>query len=302
MEIILGTRGSQLAVWQANHIKSIIGEIDDSITVEINIIKTTGDLNQSKSLPSFGTKGLFTKEIEDSLLDGKIDVAVHSLKDLPSVLPEGLVFAGSPKRNDYRDCFISSRWKSISDVPNSGKIATGSTRRQALIHELNPNIQCTELRGNINTRLKKLEDHELDGIIMATAALNRLNMQNRITEYLDPKIFVPSIGQGAIGLEIKEGSDTLAKLVAEVSDDKTLICVNTERAFMKELEGGCSIPIGAFASINEDQLTLTGYFSSLDGKNTLRKSKSGPITSPEELGITLADDFKSHGVLKWLIK
>lgn len=300
MDIKLGTRGSKLALWQANHIKYLLEQKVNSIKVEIIVIKTKGDLIQDKALPNIGGKGLFTKEIEEALLEEKIHIAVHSLKDLPSELPNGLKYAGSPVRNDHRDCFISTKWESIAEVPNKGRIATGSMRRKALIHEINPKIQCGGLRGNIATRLRKLEEHKWDGIIMAAAALHRLEMADRITEYLDPKVFVPSVGQGAIGLEINANQSDINEVIDQIIDRDTVTCVTAERAFMHQLGGGCSVPIGAWAKIIDNQLELIGYFSSLDGKQSLRESMKGPLNSPKELGDQLADIFRSHGVLDWI--
>jgi len=300
MIIKLGTRGSELALWQANHIKYLLEQKVNSIKVEIIVIKTKGDLIQNKALPNIGGKGLFTKEIEEALLEEKVHIAVHSLKDLPSELPDGLKYAGSPVRNDHRDCFISTKWKSIEEIPNNGRIATGSMRRKALIHEINPKIQCDGLRGNIGTRLRKLEEQKWDGIIMAAAALHRLEIADRITEYLDPISFVPSVGQGAIGLEVKASQIGIDKVIEQIIDRDTVICVTAERAFMHQLEGGCSVPIGAWAKIVGNQIELIGYFASSDGTQSLRKSIDGPLNSPKEVGVELANIFKSHGVLDWI--
>ncbi len=300
MDIKLGTRGSKLALWQANHIKYLLEQKVNSIKVEIIVIKTKGDLIQDKALPDIGGKGLFTKEIEEALLEEKIHIAVHSLKDLPSELPDGLEYAGSPVRNDHRDCFISTKWESIIEVPNKGRIATGSMRRKALIHEINPTIQCGGLRGNIDTRLRKLEEYRWDGIIMAAAALHRLEMADRITEYLDPTGFVPSVGQGAIGLEVKANQSYINEFTEQIIDLDTVTCVTAERAFMHQLEGGCSVPIGAWAKIIDNQIELIGYFASSDGTQSLRKSIEGSLNSPKEVGIELANIFKSHSVLDWI--
>ncbi len=300
MVIKLGTRGSKLALWQANHIKYLLEQKVNSVEVEIIVIKTKGDLIQDKALPDIGGKGLFTKEIEEALLEEKIQIAVHSLKDLPSVLPNGLKYAGSPIRNDHRDCFISNKWESIAEVPNKGRIATGSMRRKALIHEINPRIQCGGLRGNIGTRLRKLKEYRWDGIIMAAAALHRLEMTDIITEYLNPQHFVPSVGQGAIGLEVKENQIGINTVIDQIIDLDTVTCVTAERAFMHQLEGGCSVPIGAWAKIYDNQLELIGYFASLDGKKSLRESMKGPPNNPKELGVRLADVFRSHDVQNWI--
>lgn len=300
MNIKIGTRGSQLALWQANHIKALLEKHNASVNAQIIIIKTRGDLIQDKPLPEIGGKGLFTQEIEDALLDERIDIAVHSLKDLPSELPAGLEYAGSPKRADSRDCFISTTWDNMAVVPSKGRIATGSMRRKALIREINPDITCGGLRGNIDTRLRKLDQEGWDGIIMAAAALQRLEMDDRITEYLDPYQFVPSVGQGAIGLEVKSTRNDVKAVIKDIIDKDTVTCVTAERAFMRKLEGGCSVPIGAWARIESEELRLIGYFADPTGANHLRKAVSGPVDSHIELGESLAAFFKDQGVLDWI--
>ena len=296
MNIILGTRGSRLALWQAQHIKGLLLNNVKDINVDMVTIKTRGDEILDKALPDVGGKGLFTKEIEDALIEKRIDIAIHSLKDLPSKLPEGLFYAGSPKRANCRDTFVSKKWLSLSSVPDGGRIATGSMRRKALIFEQNPTITCGLLRGNIDTRLRKLEEEDWDGIIMAAAALERLGLHDQITEYLNPDSFVPAVGQGAIGLEIKESRTELIKIVDTIIDKETVISVKAERAFMRVLEGGCSVPIGAWCRSINGALTLTGYFASPDGKHSIRETITGSQANPEELGYQLAEKYKILGV------
>jgi len=295
-KIILGSRGSQLALWQTHNIMSLLKTAFPEKTFENKIITTKGDRIQDKPLPEIGAKGLFTEEIEDALLDETIHIAVHSLKDLPSTLPDGLEYAGSPKRADVRDAFISTRWESLDEVPEDGKIATGSTRRRALLLSQNPGLTIGGLRGNIDTRLRKLEEEGWDGIIMAAAALKRLNLGSNVTEELDPETFVPSVGQGAIGLEVKSNRLDIINLVNAISDDETVSAVKSERAFMRELEGGCSVPIGAWGRVIDNTLLLTGYFSNLSGKRYIRESLTGDISDPETLGVTLANRFKELNV------
>lgn len=296
MNIVLGTRGSRLALWQAQHIRELLLKKVNDITVDVISIKTKGDQIPDKALPDIGGKGLFTKEIEDALLEKRIDIAVHSLKDLPSELPKGLLYAGSPKRADCRDTFVSKKWLSLNSVPNGGRLATGSMRRKALIFEQNPTITCGMLRGNIDTRLRKLEDEDWDGIIMAAAALDRLGMHDHITEFLNPDSFVPAVGQGAIGLEIKESRTELNQILDAIIDKETVAAVKAERTFMRALEGGCSVPIGAWGRLINGTLTLTGYFASPDGKRNIRETLTGSQKSPEELGSRLAEKYQILGV------
>jgi len=298
--IILGSRGSKLALWQANFMRRMLQDNIDNVHVEIEVIKTRGDNIQDKPIPVIGGKGLFTKEIEDALLDERIHIAVHSLKDIPSTLPEGLVYAGSPLRADCRDTFISTRWTSLKDVPERGRIATGSMRRRALVLGKKPTLTCEYLRGNIDTRLRKLEEEDWDGIIMAAAALDRLGLKHRVTEYLDPEIFVPSVGQGAIGLEVKENRKDMLTALKKITHQETVDAVKAERAFMRHLEGGCSVPIGAWGRHVNGQLHLTGYFASVDGKKYIRETVYGPPEEPEVLGFKLAKQFLAHGVKEFM--
>ena len=210
--IIIGSRGSSLALLQSHHIRNLLQSAHPHLGVEIKTIQSLGDNQQETPLPEIGAKGLFTAEIESELLSQKIDLAVHSLKDLPSTLPDGLKYIGSPKREDARDVFISHKWRSLEDSPVKSIIATGSTRRKAQFMEVRSDLEFRDLRGNIETRLNKLKTEGWDGIIMAAAALHRLNMSDQITRYLDPLQFVPAVGQGAIGLEIKQGREKLEKL------------------------------------------------------------------------------------------
>ncbi len=296
MNIVLGTRGSRLALWQAHHIKELLLKNVKDVTVDVNIISTRGDRILDKALPDIGGKGLFTKEIEDALLEERVDIAVHSLKDLPGELPEGLLYIGSPKRADCRDTFVSKKWSSLSGVPDGGRLATGSMRRKALIFEQNPTITCGMLRGNIDTRLRKLEEEDWDGIIMAAAALERLGMHDQITEFLNPESFVSAVGQGAIGLEIKESRPELMDILNNIIDKKTVTAVKAERAFMRALEGGCSVPIGAWGRLANGSLALTGYFASPDGKHSIRETLTGSPETPEDLGNRLAGKYQILGV------
>ena len=290
--LVLGTRGSPLALWQSEYVRDAIIARRPDISVDLKVITTSGDKIQDVPLPKIGDKGLFTREIEQELLKGSIHLAVHSLKDLPTMLPDNLVFAGSPKRVDVRDAFISLKWTCLREVPDNGVIATGSVRRKALLKSVKPDLTFADLRGNIDTRIRKLEAFGYDGIIMAAAALKRLDREKLITEHLDPEYYVPAVGQGAIGIEINGKASRIQNLVDAISDPVTTSCCRAERAFMQKLEGGCSVSLGAWARVNaRDQLILTGFVSSQDGRRTIRESTKGDLSDPTSIGNKLADRF-----------
>jgi len=299
-KIVIGSRGSQLALWQSNLIKSLLEEQYLKTEVTIRVISTKGDEVQDVPLPKIGDKGLFTAELETELINGSIDLAVHSLKDLPTSLPQGLMYAGSPQRANPTDAFVSTKWKQLNELPENATIATGSVRRQAAIRSLNPNIQFESLRGNIDTRLRKLKELDWDGIIMATAALQRLGLEQYITEELPPEQFIPSVGQGAIGLEIREDRNELLKFLEPIFHIETVQCCRAERTFGRKLEAGCSIPLGAWARSIDDALILTGFVSNFAGSEIILESMTGSIDQPELLGDRLADQFIAKGARKLL--
>lgn len=300
MKIVIGSRGSQLAMWQTHHIKSLLEQAHPGLEIEIRKITTRGDAIQDIPLPKIGDKGLFTAEIEAELLADNIQLAVHSLKDLPTTLPDGLVYGGSPPRADARDALISLKWRSIEDIPDNGTIATGSLRRKAAILNLKPGMQFTDLRGNIDTRLRKLAENGWDGIIMAAAALERLEMVSEIAAYLDPEFFVPSVSQGAIGLEVNTNRTDVLELLTAIVDRETVQSCLAERAFGRTLEGGCSVPLGAWARREGEALKLTGFVSNYAGTHQIRESLIGSPEEAETLGEKLAERFISLGAKELL--
>lgn len=290
-KLIIGTRGSKLALWQANYVRKLLNNEFPGLQVALKIIKTTGDLVQNKALPEIGGKGLFTKEIESALLEESIDLGVHSLKDLPSDLPSGLKFVCTPEREDPRDAFVSLKWDKFSDLPPGAIIATGSTRRKAQIQNLRQDIKFHDLRGNIDTRLKKLERNGWDGIIMAAAAMIRMGLKANISEKMDPNLFIPAAGQGAIGLEIKSSRLEVLKILNKINHRPTMLAVSAERKFMQILEGGCSIPLGAWGREAEGKFYFSGFFAR--GKNrTLLKTVSGTIEESDIMAEAMALEFK----------
>ncbi len=298
--IIIGSRGSSLALQQSHHIRNLLQSAHPHLGVEIKTIQSLGDNQQETPLPEIGAKGLFTAEIESELLSQKIDLAVHSLKDLPSTLPNGLKYVGSPKREDARDVFISHRWRSLEDVPAKSIIASGSTRRKAQFLEVRSDLEFRDLRGNIETRLNKLKTEGWDGIIMAAAALHRLNMSDQITRYLDPLQFVPAVGQGAIGLEIKQGREELEKLVDSIIDIETTQCCQAERLFLSRLEGGCSSAIGCWGRMENRRFLITGYAAASNGSKVVRKSLKGMPADSDQLALQLAEEFERAGARELL--
>lgn len=300
--IIIGSRGSSLALLQSHHIRNLLQSAHPHLGVEIKTIQSLGDNQQETPLPEIGAKGLFTAEIESELLSQKIDLAVHSLKDLPSTLPDGLKYIGSPKREDARDVFISHKWRSLEDAPVKSIIATGSTRRKAQFMEVRSDLEFRDLRGNIETRLNKLKTEGWDGIIMAAAALHRLNMSDQITRYLDPLQFVPAVGQGAIGLEIKQGREELEKLVDSIIDIETTQCCQAERLFSSCLEGGCSSAIGCWGRMENRRFLITGYAAASNGSKVVRKSLKGMPADSDQLALQLAEEFERAGAKELLAK
>ncbi len=297
-KVIIGTRGSQLALWQAEWVKKELMRFHPKRQIEIEIINTTGDKILDSPLSKIGDKGLFTKEIELALLDHHIDLAVHSLKDVPTNLPQGLTLAAITKREDVRDVFIShphKNYKKFSDVPVKAKIATGSLRRKCQALNWRQDLEIIDLRGNLNTRFAKLDSSEWDGMILAYAGVTRLGFQNRITEILPFDIMLPAIGQGALGIEIREQDEKLKDFLQPIASEATTYATSGERAFLHALEGGCQIPIGAFARIEKNMFTMDALIGSLDGKKILRGSIKGNPDEAENLGIQLAKTLAESG-------
>ena len=293
MKIKIGSRKSTLAMWQSERIGELLGEVRPEVDIEIVGMQTLGDEIRDKAIPEIGGKGLFTERLEKALLAEEIDLAVHSLKDLPTRLPDGLIYAGSPTRGTPTDAFVSFTRDSLTDVPEDGTVATGSQRRRAQFRRYRPQVTFEDLRGNIGTRLDKLRDHGWDGIVMATTALERLGRQELITEQLDPSDFVPAVGQGAIGIEIAEDRGDIRQLVEEIADEETVTGCRAERRFLRRLEGGCTVPIGAFCRREEQTWAVYGWVGNLAGSSVLQDRKTGD--DPVGLADEMADEFIAQG-------
>jgi hydroxymethylbilane synthase len=247
MKLRIGSRGSQLALWQANHIAALLRERGNE--VEIEIIKTTGDRMQEFTFAEVGSKGMFTKEIEDALADGRVDLAVHSLKDLPTELPEPFVLAATPPRIDPRDVFVSVKYASLAELPRDARVGTSSQRRRAQLKAMRPDVESVEFRGNVDTRLRKLAEGQVDAILLAAAGLDRLEKTEWVRQRLEPKDFCPAAGQGALGIETRKGDGATIAAVAFLDDAATRFAVTAERTALTELGGGCQVPIGIYCRI-----------------------------------------------------
>ena len=294
----IGTRGSELALWQTRHVKSLLEGRYPNIVIVVLTMKTTGDKILDAPLAKIGDKGLFTKELEVALLDDRIDLAVHSCKDVPTVVPEGLTISTILEREDVRDVFIAHPLKphrSFTALPHHAAVATGSLRRKCQILHARPDILTTEIRGNLNTRLKKLEESEWDGMILAKAGVTRLGMTRYITEILPLELMLPAVGQGALAIEIRSGDARTAEFLRPLQHMPTAIAINAERALLRHLEGGCQIPIGAYGYPVGNELRLDAVIGSLDGRHIIRGTKSGPLSNVDRIGIDLAKELLTRG-------
>jgi hydroxymethylbilane synthase len=283
----IGSRGSQLALWQANHISALLRERGHEI--ELEIIKTTGDKITDVALAKVGTKGMFTKEIEEALAEGRIDLAVHSLKDLPTEVSSGFEIAAVTTRENPRDVFCSRKYKSIGDLPQEARVGTSSLRRQAQLKAVRPDLDIHPLRGNVDTRLRKLEAGEYDAIILAAAGLNRLGKTELVRQVIPAEVMCPAAGQGALGIEIRAGDSATRQHLAFLDDAAARATTTCERALLNKLGGGCQVPIGAFAEVRNGRLHLEAIVADPDGSKVLRESRDGsdPIQLGESVGETL---------------
>ena len=293
--IKIGTRASLLAMAQSTNIKECIKAQYPGITVELVKIITKGDRILDVPLAKVGGKGLFVKEIEEAMLRGEIDLAVHSMKDVPSELPEELHLGIVTKREDPRDAFISNKFSSIKDLPDGAKVGTSSLRRKSQLALLRPDLVIEDLRGNLDTRLRKLDEGLYDAIILAAAGLNRLKLNERATDYFSPEEMLPAVGQGAVGIELRKDDDELLEGLSFLQDDETSVRVRAERAFLLRLEGGCQVPIGAFAVVENDFISLTGLIAAVDGSRMLKETASGPLADAEQMGISIAEKLLGMG-------
>lgn len=295
-KIIIGSRGSELALWQANFVKREIEKKNKNVKVEINIIKTKGDKILDVALSKIGDKSLFTKELEIELIERRIDLAVHSLKDLQTKLPKELKLAVVTKRHDVEDVLIArKKGMTISKLPDNAKVATGSLRRRSQLLHLRPDLQIFDLRGNVPSRIQKFMDSDWDAIILARAGVERLKLKKHISSYISIDEILPAVGQGALGIEIHKENKVVEEIIKSLHHEETYKAVIAERALLKALEGGCQVPIGAFAEVKSGGLYLNAMVGSLDGTITYRKRLRGSKNDPEKLGKQLAKDLLKAG-------
>ena len=296
----IGTRGSPLAVWQAEWVRSRLHALYPQYETELVKIKTTGDKILDVPLAQVGGKGLFVKEIETALLEGRVDLAVHSMKDMPAEIPQGLCISAMPERENPLDVLISRNGHSIRDLPKGARLGSSSLRRGAQVRHIRPDVTVHPLRGNLETRIRKLETEGLDAIIVAAAGVKRLGLKAYITEYLPEAIMLPAIGQGALAIETRDDDDSTLRLIAPLDHRETRLAVKSERAFLARLEGGCQVPIAGRAKIVGDELELTGLVAEVDGSVLLRETIRGREDQPEKLGVELANRLLKQGGRKIL--
>lgn len=295
LSVVLGTRSSKLAVHQSEWVQAQLHALAPHVTVTLRRIQTSGDRILDVPLAQIGGKGLFVKEIEEALLSGEIDLAVHSMKDVPTELPDGLEILCVPPREDPRDALISREGKSFLDLPLGARVGTSSLRRQSQLLHARPDLTIAMLRGNLDTRLKKLREGQFDAIVLAAAGLRRLAWAHEITEYLAPQICLPAIGQGALGIEGRKEDTFIRSLLSGLDHAPSKIAVLAERALLHRLQGGCQVPIAAHATVTGTRVMLEGVVASVDGKELIRDSVEGMIEDPESIGVQLAERLLARG-------
>ena len=300
MILKIGTRGSKLAMTQSLWVKKKIEAKHPQVRVELVKITTTGDKILDSPLSQVGGKGLFVKEIEEALLEKRVDLAVHSMKDVPADLPDALMLSTFPEREDPRDALISLDNRTLDQLPPGAKVGTSSLRRGAQLLHIRQDLKLVSLRGNVDTRLRKLTSGGLSAIILATAGLKRLGLEDRITQVISSEWVLPAVGQGALGLEVRRGDTQTMGRIDFMNHEPTEITVRTERAFLKKLEGGCQVPIAGFATLDRETVHFTGMVAELDGSRLIRDEISGNKNQAEELGVTLAGKLLKDGAAEIL--
>lgn len=291
----IGTRQSLLALWQSNYIAACLRKQYPDCEVTLKKIVTKGDKILDVPLAQIGGKGLFTKEIEEEILDGTVDLAVHSLKDMPTVLPEGLCLTAITERANVGDAFVSNKYNSFAELPEGAVLGTSSLRRKAQLLAARPDLQIVDLRGNVDTRLRKLDEGQMDAIILAAAGLERLGYKDRIKEVIPPSVCLPAVGQGALAIECRSNDPEVREMLDFLNHLPTRIATSAERAFLGLVEGGCQVPIGVHADVVNDEIKIEAIIASLDGQTLLRQTTSGKAEDAEDLAKALGNDMLAHG-------
>ena len=294
-KITIGTRGSKLALWQANWIKGRLESLHPGRQVDLSIIKTKGDKILDVPLAKVGGKGLFVKEIEEALLDGRVDIAVHSMKDMPAEIPPGLCIGAVPERETPMDVLIARQGRTLNRLGPAPRIGTSSLRRAAQLRHARPDVKITPLRGNLDTRLRKLAEERLDAIVLAAAGVKRLGLADRITEILTPDVMLPAVGQGALCVETRADDPLIGPLIAPLNHRATHWAVRAERAFLTHLEGGCQVPIAGHAVVDGEHLRMTGLVADLDGQTLVRQTLAGAAKDAQAIGLSLAEQLLDKG-------
>jgi hydroxymethylbilane synthase len=292
--LVIGTRGSKLALWQSEHIKAKL-EAATGLPVWLTVIKTTGDKILDVPLAKVGGKGLFTKELEVELTAGTVDLCVHSMKDVPTELPDGLMIGAMPERVDPRDVIVSGAGYDLARLPKGARVGTSSLRRRAQLLALRPDLEIVDIRGNLDTRMRKAENGEVDAVILASAGITRMGWADRITHYIDTDAMCPAVGQGAIGIEVRSDDDYMLGVCERLADLETMACVSAERVVMRTLEGGCQVPIGAYCRFEDDMLVMDGVVASVDGTRVVRYRLEGSPAEPGMLGAAMVERLLELG-------
>ncbi len=294
-QIVIGMRGSKLALWQADYIEQRLREEYPGLVVTQKRVTTKGDRILDVPLAKIGGKGLFTKELEEEMLSGGIDLAVHSLKDMPAKVPDGLIIAAVTKRLDPGDALVSNRFSSFSELPQGARVGTSSLRRRAQLLCARPDLTMIDLRGNVNTRLRKLDEGEYDAIVLAVAGLKRLGFADRIRQVLPRDMVLPAVGQGALAIETREDDKETREMLSFLRDDDTICCTEAERSFLARVEGGCQVPVGVYATVEGDGLHVEAVIASLDGQRFYRSDVNGVRQDAAKLGRDLAEKLLNEG-------
>lgn len=295
LKIRIATRKSPLALWQANFVKQQLLNNHNGLTVELIPMVTQGDILLDSPLSKIGGKGLFVKQLEQAILNNEADIAVHSIKDIPAQLPQGLILATICRRDEVRDAFISNKYTNLDQLPYGTIIGTSSLRRQCQLRAKYPHIQIKDLRGNVSTRLAKLDDHQYDAIILAAVGLKRLALDSRIKQYIDTDLILPAVGQGAVGIEARSDDKEMLNLLAPLNDRDSCICIQAERAMNQQLQGGCQIPIACYSQINDGILSLQGLVGRTDGSQIIKSKIQGSTAQAQQLGCKLAEQLLKYG-------
>ena len=295
MKIRIATRKSPLALWQANFVKQNLLLAHKDLTVELIPMVTQGDIILDSPLSKIGGKGLFVKQLEQAILNNEADIAVHSIKDIPAQFPEGLMLAAICQRDEVRDAFVANKYASLNDLPEGAIVGTSSLRRQCQLRSHFPHLIIKDLRGNVGTRLNKLDDGQYDAIILASVGLKRLSLEHRITQYIGTDLMLPAVGQGAIGIESRTDDKQILDIISVLDDKKSRACIQAERAMNNALQGGCQVPIAGYCRLNNDELMLQGLVGRVDGSKIIKQQITGFINEAESLGEKLAKQLLNQG-------